>query len=104
MELDRSNSGQNSPEQCSTGHQTTTERKLVQRVEIRVKGRIDKDWSDWFEGLTISHADKDETTLTGEVADQSALYGLIARLRDLGLPLVSVKANPSIAKSNQKGV
>ena len=60
------------------------------QVEIRVKGQIDDDWSDWFEGLTIAYEDDDETVLTGEVADQSALYGLIAKLRDLGLPLISV--------------
>jgi hypothetical protein len=63
----------------------------MQRVEIRVKGRVDEQWSDWFEGLTITHTDQDETALTGPVADQAALYGLLARLRDLGLPLLSVK-------------
>jgi hypothetical protein len=60
------------------------------RVEIRVKGRIDKHWSSWFENLTVTHTDEDETVLTGTVVDESALYGLIAKLRDLGLPLVSV--------------
>jgi hypothetical protein len=60
------------------------------QVEIRVKGRIDRDWSDWFEDLEIVHTEQDETILTGQVADQSALYGLIARLRDLGLSLISV--------------
>ena len=60
-------------------------------IEIRVKGRIDAHWSDWFEGLTITHTDQDETVLTGSVVDQAALYGLLARLRDLGLPLLSVK-------------
>ena len=63
----------------------------MQRVEIRVKGRIDQDWSDWFEGLTITHTAEDETILSGTVVDQAALYGLLARLRDLGLPLLSVK-------------
>jgi hypothetical protein len=63
----------------------------LQRVEIRIKGQIDERWSDWFEGLTITHSDQGETLLTGEVADQAALYGLLAKLRDLGLPLVSVK-------------
>jgi hypothetical protein len=59
-------------------------------VEIRVKGRIDERWSDWFEGLAISYAEG-ETILTGNVADQSALYGLLAKLRDLGLALISVR-------------
>ncbi|MGD8998075.1 MAG: hypothetical protein PVH80_08190 [Anaerolineae bacterium] len=63
----------------------------MQVVEIRIKGRIDEHWSDWFADLEIRHAEQDETILTGSVADQAALYGLLAKLRDLGLPLVSVK-------------
>jgi len=63
----------------------------MQSVEIRVKGRIDEHWSDWFDDLTITHTDQDETILSGTVVDQAALYGLLARLRDLGLPLLSVK-------------
>jgi len=62
----------------------------MQHVEIRVKGRIDEHWSDWFDGLTITHTDQDETVLTGAVADQAALYGLVAKLRDLALPLLAV--------------
>ncbi len=62
----------------------------MQNVEIRVRGHIDEHWSEWFEGLTITHAEPDETILSGIVVDQAALYGLLARLRDLGLPLVSV--------------
>ncbi len=62
----------------------------MRTVEIRVKGRIGEHWSDWFGGLTIMHTEQDETLLTGAVVDQAALYGLIGRLRDLGLPLVSV--------------
>jgi hypothetical protein len=64
----------------------------VLRAEIRVKGQIDVHWSDWFEDLTVTHTDQDETVLTGLVVDQSALYGLIAKLRDLGLPLISVNS------------
>ena len=60
------------------------------RAEIRVQGRIDEHWSDWFEDFEIAHTEQGETILTGDVADQSALYGLLARLRDLGLPLISV--------------
>ena len=63
----------------------------MQNVEIRVKGRIDEHWSDWFDDLTITHTDQDETILSGTVVDQAALYGLLAKLRDLGLPLLSVK-------------
>ena len=53
-------------------------------VEIRIKGHIAPHWSDWFAGLTITQTD-DETILTGEVDDQAALYGLLARVRDQGL-------------------
>ena len=72
----------------------------MQRVEIRVKGRIDEHWSDWFDDLTITHAD-DETILTGTVVDQAALYGLLAKLRDLGLPLVSVQPSEVTAPGDQ---
>jgi hypothetical protein len=65
----------------------------MQNIEIWVKGRIDQDWSDWFEGLTITHTDEGETILSGAVVDQAALYGLLARLRDLGLPLLSVDSS-----------
>lgn len=62
----------------------------MRTVEIRVKGRLDPHWSDWFAGLSLAHNAQDETVLTGIVPDQAALYGLLARLRDLGLSLVSV--------------
>ena len=65
----------------------------MQQVEIRVKGQIDERWSEWLEGLTIAHTAEGETVLTGSVLDQSALYGLLARLRELGLPLLSVNPN-----------
>ena len=61
--------------------------KMRQQVEIRVKGRIDEHLSEWFDGLTIAYSDQDETVMTGPIPDQAALYGLIARLRDLGLSL-----------------
>ena len=60
-------------------------------VEIRVKGRIDKNWSQWFEGVEVSYCGENETVLSGLVRDQTALYSLLSRLRDLGLPLLSVK-------------
>jgi hypothetical protein len=61
-------------------------------VEIAVKKRIDFNWSEWFEGLTIQHTDQDETILSGLVVDQSALYGLLTKLRNLGLSLVAVNS------------
>ena len=62
----------------------------MQQIEIRVKGQIDEHWSDWFEGLTITHTGQGETVLNGSIADQAALYGLLSKLRDLGLQLLSV--------------
>ena len=63
-------------------------------VEIRVSGQIDQHWSSWFEDLELSHdREQDETLLRGEIADQAALYGLLAKLRDLGLDLLSVQAD-----------
>jgi len=62
----------------------------MQQIEIRVKGHIDERWSEWLDDLTFTHTDQDETVLTGTIVDQAALYGLVAKLRDLGLPLLSV--------------
>jgi len=62
----------------------------MQNVEIRVKGQLDEHWSDWFDDLTVTHTEQNETVLTGPIPDQAALHGLLARLRDLGLPIVSV--------------
>jgi hypothetical protein len=59
--------------------------------EIRVKGVLDDQWSDWFDGFEITSQANDETKLTGLVADQAALHGMLAKIRDLGLPLVLVK-------------
>jgi hypothetical protein len=64
----------------------------MQRVEICVKGKIDKTWSEWFKEFSITHTEQNETLLTGVISDQAALYGLIAKLRDLGLKLVSVNS------------
>lgn len=60
------------------------------RYAIRITGHLDDRWADWFDGMTIDRRDDGSTVLTGEVVDQSALHGLIQRVRDLGLPLVSV--------------
>jgi hypothetical protein len=62
------------------------------RIEIHIKGRINPQWSEWFAGLSIEHSAPDETTLRGALPDQAALYGLISRLRDLGLKLLSVQS------------
>ena len=60
------------------------------RVEIRLKGHLNDQWAEWVDGFTLIHAALDETVLAGEVKDQSALYGLIAKLRDLGVTILAV--------------
>ena len=58
--------------------------------QIRIKGHLGPQWTDWFEGLTIKLEEDGDTLLTGPVVDQAALHGLLRKVRDLGLPLVSV--------------
>jgi hypothetical protein len=60
------------------------------RYEIRLKGRLDTRWAAWFDGLTLSHDSDGTTIIHGPVADQAALYGLLQKTRDVGLPLISV--------------
>jgi hypothetical protein len=62
----------------------------MQKVEIRVRGHLDEHWSEWFQDFEILASEENETILVGEVKDQAGLYGLIAKLRDLGLALISV--------------
>ena len=58
--------------------------------QIRIKGHLGGHWTDWFDGLTITALDNGDTLLTGPVLDQAALHGVLKKVRDLGLPLVSV--------------
>jgi hypothetical protein len=61
------------------------------RYEIRVEGALDPGWSAWFDGLQVSSGERGETTIAGPVTDQAALHGLLAKIRDLALPLISVR-------------
>jgi hypothetical protein len=63
---------------------------MTQYYEIRIKGHLDESWADWFDGITIWHEDNGETLLTGPLPDQAALHGVLNRLRDLGIELISV--------------
>jgi hypothetical protein len=67
-------------------------RSLESQVyQIRIKGHLDSSWSEWFEGLGMTHEENGTTVLTGPVADQPALHGLLVKIRDLGLPLLTVQ-------------
>jgi hypothetical protein len=75
--------------------------------QIRITGQLDSRWADWFEGLTIT-LDGGDTLITGPVVDQAALHGLLKRVRDLGMPLVSVSpidsGPPTTLGTDQAGV
>jgi hypothetical protein len=58
--------------------------------QIRLKGHLDSQWADWFEGLTVTLEENGDTLITGPVIDQAALHGLLKKIRDLGIPLISV--------------
>jgi hypothetical protein len=61
--------------------------------QIRIKGHLGRGWTDWFGGLTITLEDNGDTLVTGPVVDQVALHGLLKKVRDLGMPLISVISN-----------
>jgi hypothetical protein len=61
------------------------------RYEIRLTGHLDARWNAWFDGLAVTYENDGTTVISGQVPDQAALHGLLQRVRDLGLPLVSVE-------------
>ena len=78
------------------------ERPEAGRYEIRLTGHLDARWSAWFDGLTVNRDSDGTTVISGFVADQAALHGLLQRVRDLGLPLVSItRADPDLTKGHQ---
>ena len=82
----------------SETHASTEDHHEPGLYEIRLKGHLDDRWADWFEGLTLTREDNGETLLTGPVVDQAALHGLLRKVRDLGMPLLSVtRVRPSQA-------
>jgi hypothetical protein len=87
-------------------HQTNPGQPMI--YEIMIKGHLDSQWAGWFEGMTITMEEDGDTLLTGPVIDQAALHGLLKKVRDLGMPLVSVNrvqfngTHPSRSKKEKK--
>ena len=71
-------------------NRSQSRRDLPRIYEIRIDGHLGSQWSDWFDGLAITLEDDGQTLLTGPVVDQAALHGLLRKVRDLGVPLLSV--------------
>ena len=72
-----------------------TKHTSTEIFEIRLKGHLDRRWENWFEGMTITLTAEGDTVLTGPVADQAALHGLLKKVRDVGLPLRALHCLPS---------
>jgi hypothetical protein len=80
----------------TAAHAPTDDHQEARLYEIRIEGHLDARWSDRFDGLSFTHASDGTTVIHGRVADQAALHGLLAQVRDLGLPLVSVIHVPDV--------
>ena len=76
---------------------------MPEYYEIKIKGHLDPSWSDWFAGLKLTHLEGDETLISGSLPDQAALHGLLERIRDLNLTLISVNSGSlSTQRPDQK--
>ena len=71
--------------------------------QIKIQGHLDEYWSEWFDDLVVTYDEQDDTILTGQVTDQAALHGLLKKVRDLGLPLISVNPVECEAPDPTKG-
>jgi hypothetical protein len=76
---------------------------MPEHYEIKVEGHLDLRWSDWFAGLTVTHLAGDQTLLAGPLPDQAALHGLLERIRDLNLTLISVNRGGRSSRRRQGG-
>ena len=74
----------------SKPHASTDDRHAPRCYELRLQGHLDTRWAAWFDGLSLTHESDGTTVIHGSVVDQAALHGLLGKVRDLGLPLVSV--------------
>ncbi len=68
--------------------------------QIRIEGQLGSQWTDWFDGLSVTEEEGGTTLLTGPITDQSALHGLLKKVRDLGMPLISVNRMETDGSSN----
>jgi hypothetical protein len=75
---------------------------MPEHCEIKVRGHLDQRWSDWFADLELSYLEGDMTLLSGPLSDQAALHGLLERIRDLNLTLISVTCGPSSQDSDKE--
>ena len=88
----------------SATHASIDDHHEPELYEIRLKGHLDDRWAAWFGNLTLTALDNGETLLTGPVVDQAALHGLLRKVRDLGMPLISVtRVRPGQDDNSQKG-
>jgi hypothetical protein len=69
--------------------------------QISIKGHLGSQWADWFEGLTITREDNGDTLLTGPVVDQAALHGLLKKIRDLGMTLISIQTIDKMSEGDK---
>ena len=70
--------------------------------QIKIKGHLDQRWSDWFTGMKLTHMEGGETQLSGPLPDQAALHGLLERIRDLNLTLISVNCSSPFTQLSDK--
>lgn len=80
---------------------STIEPDAPRIYQIRLEGHLSRQWTDWFDGLTITQTAEGDTLLTGPVVDQAALHGVLKKVRDLGLTLISVNPCKIIAETGK---
>jgi hypothetical protein len=78
-----------------------TRHTQTETFEIRLQGHLDEGWASWFEGMTINLTEDGDTLMTGPVADQAALHGVLKKVRDLGLTLISVNPCKMIVETDK---